>query len=37
MITEGIAVRKFLRSDVERVESVRAVRAVLQQVFLSLG
>ena len=37
MITEGIAVRKFLRSDVEGVESVRAVCAVLQQIFLRLG
>ena len=34
---EGIAVRKFLTADVEGVESVRAVRAVLEQVFFILG
>jgi len=35
--TEGVAVRELLAADVEGVESVRAVGAVLQQVFLGLS
>lgn len=37
MITEGIAVRKLFAADVEGVKRVRAICAVLQQVFLGLG
>ena len=37
MITEGIAVRELFTADVEGVESVGAVGAVLQQVFFGLS
>ena len=35
--TKGITERKLLTANVEGVESVRTVRAVLEQVFLILG
>ena len=37
MITKGIAEWKFFAADVKCVESVRAVRAMLQQIFLGFG
>ena len=35
--SEGIPIWKFLTADVERVESIRSVSTVLQQVFFGLS